>query len=395
MSENPVLRAGPRLPAAARPGAAPRHVPQALPPRADAGVLLVVPQGPPRRAGQRLPLVPRLQRLRQLAGLGRVGRGRALVLLPAEAAEVRRLPHAARGRRTIPRRRTARCTRIASPPPTPRCRSSTRTTSSSQVTQDVPEGRRGHGRRLRPGAGRGAGAAVEARAGGGRRAAAREHLRGRARSRRASAPRRRSCATPAPRSWRRSTRCTPARAARRVGARRRRGADAQGRPLLPGRHGRRLRRLGRARGRRRRTAGRSSTAARSRTSGKGPVEPGAHFYRSLQLDEHGNPINKRNAWTTRSVAYVRLIPPGAADTVHYRLRDPRGLRRHDHAHARRSTTASSPGGTRSGPSPACATREHKDFALAPGPRRRPLGLHRRHLDGVGQDQGASPTSRSR
>jgi len=53
--------------------------------------------------------------------------------------------------------------------------------------------------------------------------------------------------------------------------------------------------------------------------GSGPVDPGAHFYRSLQLDEHGNPINKRNAWATRSVAYVRLIPPGAADTVHYRL----------------------------------------------------------------------------
>jgi len=51
--------------------------------------------------------------------------------------------------------------------------------------------------------------------------------------------------------------------------------------------------------------------------GSGPVDPGAHFYRSLQLDERGNPINKRNAWMTRSVAYVRLIPPGAADTVHY------------------------------------------------------------------------------
>jgi tetratricopeptide (TPR) repeat protein len=53
--------------------------------------------------------------------------------------------------------------------------------------------------------------------------------------------------------------------------------------------------------------------------GKGPVEPGAHFYRSLLLDERGNPINKRNAWAARSVAYVRLIPPGAADTIHYRL----------------------------------------------------------------------------
>jgi tetratricopeptide (TPR) repeat protein len=63
-------------------------------------------------------------------------------------------------------------------------------------------------------------------------------------------------------------------------------------------------------------------SGRVEDGGKGPVEPGAHFYRSLQLDEHGNPINKRNAWMTRSVAYVRLIPPGAADTVHYRLHVP-------------------------------------------------------------------------
>jgi tetratricopeptide (TPR) repeat protein len=57
--------------------------------------------------------------------------------------------------------------------------------------------------------------------------------------------------------------------------------------------------------------------------GNGQVDPGAHFYRSLQIDAHGNRINKRNAWATRSVAYVRLIPPGAADTVHYRLDVPR------------------------------------------------------------------------
>ena len=56
--------------------------------------------------------------------------------------------------------------------------------------------------------------------------------------------------------------------------------------------------------------------------GKGPVEPGAHFYRSLQIDAHGNIINKRNAWATRSVVYVRLIPPGAADTVHFRMHVP-------------------------------------------------------------------------
>ena len=56
--------------------------------------------------------------------------------------------------------------------------------------------------------------------------------------------------------------------------------------------------------------------------GKGPVEKGAHFYRSLQLDGHGNPINKRNAWSTRAVVYARLIPPGAADTVHFRMKIP-------------------------------------------------------------------------
>ena len=57
-------------------------------------------------------------------------------------------------------------------------------------------------------------------------------------------------------------------------------------------------------------------------NGKGPVEKSAHFYRSLQVDAHGNRINKRNAWATRAVVYVHLIPPGAADTVHYRLHIP-------------------------------------------------------------------------
>ena len=57
-------------------------------------------------------------------------------------------------------------------------------------------------------------------------------------------------------------------------------------------------------------------------NGHGPVEPGAHFYRSLQLDGHGNPINKRNAWSTRATMYAHLIPPGAADTVHFRMQVP-------------------------------------------------------------------------
>ncbi len=65
-------------------------------------------------------------------------------------------------------------------------------------------------------------------------------------------------------------------------------------------------------------------------NGKGPVEPGAHFYRSYQLDALGNSINKRNAWQARSVLYARLIPPGAADTVHYLVTVPRDAKGHIH-----------------------------------------------------------------
>jgi len=40
------------------------------------------------------------------------------------------------------------------------------------------------------------------------------------------------------------------------------------------------------------------------------------------VDAKGNPINKRNAWAARAVLYARGIPPGAADTVHFRLNVP-------------------------------------------------------------------------
>ena len=68
--------------------------------------------------------------------------------------------------------------------------------------------------------------------------------------------------------------------------------------------------------------------------GKGPVEPRAHFYRSLQIDSHGNPINKRNAWATRAVVYVHLIPPGAADTAHFRLHIPESAGEHITLHSK-------------------------------------------------------------
>lgn len=63
-------------------------------------------------------------------------------------------------------------------------------------------------------------------------------------------------------------------------------------------------------------------SGRVEDEGKGPVDPGAHFYRSLMLDGDGNPIDKRNAWQARSLLYVRLIPPGAADVVRYRMKIP-------------------------------------------------------------------------
>ena len=68
--------------------------------------------------------------------------------------------------------------------------------------------------------------------------------------------------------------------------------------------------------------------------GKGAVDPGAEFYQSLAIDAHGNPINKRNAWAARATVYVHLIPPGAADTVHYRLRIPKNAHGHIHLTAR-------------------------------------------------------------
>ncbi len=55
----------------------------------------------------------------------------------------------------------------------------------------------------------------------------------------------------------------------------------------------------------------------------GPVDRSAHQYRALLVDGAGNEINKRNAWAARARVYARAIPPGAADTVHYRLKIPK------------------------------------------------------------------------
>ncbi|MDX2268837.1 MAG: tetratricopeptide repeat protein [Bryobacter sp.] len=67
-------------------------------------------------------------------------------------------------------------------------------------------------------------------------------------------------------------------------------------------------------------------SGKAEDEGKGPVDKGAHFYRAHLLDGEGNHINKRNAWQARSSLYVRLIPPGAADTVHYRVKIPKSAK---------------------------------------------------------------------
>jgi len=69
-------------------------------------------------------------------------------------------------------------------------------------------------------------------------------------------------------------------------------------------------------------------------NGKGPVEAGAHFYKSLQLDGAANPIDKRNAWQARSLLYVKLIPPGAADVAHFLVKTPRDAKGPIHLTAR-------------------------------------------------------------
>ncbi len=55
----------------------------------------------------------------------------------------------------------------------------------------------------------------------------------------------------------------------------------------------------------------------------GPAEEGAERYRAVQIDGHSNPINKRNAWAARAVVYAKVIGPGSADTVHFRLPVPK------------------------------------------------------------------------
>ncbi|MEM9553723.1 MAG: multiheme c-type cytochrome [Acidobacteriota bacterium] len=65
-----------------------------------------------------------------------------------------------------------------------------------------------------------------------------------------------------------------------------------------------------------------------RSGGLGPanrVDPWSHFINSYVLDRDGRRIDRRNAEDIFVALYNHQIPPGAADTVHYRLDVPPGV----------------------------------------------------------------------
>lgn len=117
-------------------------------------------------------------------------------------------------------------------------------------------------------------------------------------------------------------------------------------------------------------------------NGKGPVEPGAHFYKSYQLDGAGNPIDKRNAWQSRSVLYVHLIPPGAADVVHYLLKVPENAKGPIHFTARLNyrkftyyyTQFSYAGQPKPGQSPLLLAKDHNNLQYSFDPKNIPANV---------------------
>ena len=334
-SKNPVLRVAARLAVYARPRAPPARRSSSRFHRSRRAefcsschkVHLDVP-------GEQLPLVPRLQRLRHLAGSAASrAQGARVVLLPAEAAEVRdcHMPLVAS---KDPGERDGKVHSHRFPAANTALPFVNRDDVQLEIAQEfLQDGQssRGH---LRPRRGRRRKAPARAQA---RPRAASRGSRARSRSgeesRRASAPRHeRSCADAAPTSIapldkrgaavrRGRVRCasTSSRARARSATS---SPAARSTPSTSGSSSRRRTRRARDPLPQRRVA----------DDGQGPGRARRPLLPRLLLDDHGNRINKRNAWAARSVAYVRLIPPGAADTVHFRLQSRRTA-----AHRSRST----------------------------------------------------------
>jgi tetratricopeptide (TPR) repeat protein len=53
-----------------------------------------------------------------------------------------------------------------------------------------------------------------------------------------------------------------------------------------------------------------------------PVDPGAHFFRTLWTDGDARPVERHEAWKARAVVYRRLIEPQGASVVRFRLEVP-------------------------------------------------------------------------
>ena len=58
----------------------------------------------------------------------------------------------------------------------------------------------------------------------------------------------------------------------------------------------------------------------------GHVDPAAHFYKALMVDNQGQAIHRRNAQDIVTAVYVRTIGPGTADIAHYSFRVPEDYR---------------------------------------------------------------------
>jgi tetratricopeptide (TPR) repeat protein len=54
----------------------------------------------------------------------------------------------------------------------------------------------------------------------------------------------------------------------------------------------------------------------------GHVDPAAHFYKALLVDDKGRAIHRRNAQDIVTAVYVRTIGPGTSDVAHYSFRVP-------------------------------------------------------------------------
>ena len=128
--------------------------------------------------------------------------------------------------------------------------------------------------------------------------------------------------------------------------------------------------------------------------GRGPVDPAAHRYHVALIDAHGNPINKRNAWAARALVYARSIPPGAADTAHFRLAVPPDAGDRITVEAKVNHRKFSWWNTQ------FAYAGRRDPTQGPllhrqGPRRRPLRVRRRHRPACRARPSRFPISRSR